>query len=184
MRKMFPCHDVSWQKTTIGRCSSESALSPDKSLLRTVVHPVHSINWFIQISLESYEHFRLSNFVLNVYWFTPSLTNNSLEIYRSNWFTYSCIWETTLFWNIMTSSNGNISLVPSPLWGESIVDRWIPLAKPSDAELWRFLWSAPEEALEQTIETPVVWDAMALILTPLQWNMLSKLLIPRTPGWN
>ena len=41
--------------------------------------------------------------------------------------------------------------------------RWIPLTKASDAELWYFLISAPEQALKQTIEKPVIWDAFALI---------------------
>ena len=44
----------------------------------------------------------------------------------------------------MTSSNGNILRVTGPLWGES-GDRWIPLTKASDAELWCFVWSAPEQ---------------------------------------
>ena len=55
--------------------------------------------------------------------------------------------------------------VTGPLCGESICDRWIPLTKASDAELWYFLWSAPEQTLKQTIETPVIWDAMELIMT-------------------
>ena len=46
---------------------------------------------------------------------------------------------------------------------------WIPLTKASDAELWCLLWSAPKQTVEQTIETPVIWDAIALILTSLQW---------------
>ena len=40
----------------------------------------------------------------------------------------------------------------------------IPLAKASDAELWCFLWSAPEQMVEQTIETPVIWDTIAVIM--------------------
>ena len=36
-----------------------------------------------------------------------------------------------------------------------------PVTKASDAELWRFLWFAPEQTVEQTIETPVIWDAIA-----------------------
>ena len=43
---------------------------------------------------------------------------------------------------MMTSSNGNIVRVTGPLWGEST--GWIPLTKASGAELWCFLWSAPE----------------------------------------
>ena len=49
---------------------------------------------------------------------------------------------------------------------------WIPLTNASDAELWCFLWSVPEQTLEQLIETPVIWDAFALIMTPLQWKWL------------
>ena len=48
--------------------------------------------------------------------------------------------------------------------------RWplVPLAKASDAELWCFLWFAPELTIEQTIESPVTWDTMALIMTTLK----------------
>ena len=47
---------------------------------------------------------------------------------------------------------------------------YIPLTKANDAE--RFLWSAPEQTVEQTIETPVIWDAIAHIMTSL-WYMES-----------
>ena len=67
----------------------------------------------------------------------------------------------------MTSSNGNIFRVTGSLWGESNGHRWIPLTKASDAELWCFLWPALEQTVEQTIETPVIWDAIALIMTSL-----------------
>ena len=33
-----------------------------------------------------------------------------------------------------------------------------------------FLWFAPEQKVEQTIEMPVIWDAIALIMTPLNWH--------------
>ena len=36
-----------------------------------------------------------------------------------------------------------------------------------DAELWYFIWSAPEQTVEKAIETPVIWDAIALIMTSL-----------------
>ena len=58
---------------------------------------------------------------------------------------------------MMTSWNGNIFRVTGPLWGTSAGHRWIPLTKASDAELWCFLWSSPEQTVEQTIETP--WDS-------------------------
>ena len=57
--------------------------------------------------------------------------------------------------------------VTGSMWGESTGHRWFPLTKPSDAERWRFLWSAPEQT-EKTIETPVIWDPIALIMTS-QW---------------
>ena len=46
--------------------------------------------------------------------------------------------------------------VTGPLWGESTGNRWFPLKKASDAELWYFLGSAPEQTVEQTIETPMI----------------------------
>ena len=66
-----------------------------------------------------------------------------------------------------TSSNGNIFRVSGPLLRESTGDRWIPLTKTRDVELWCFLCSAPEQTIEQTIDTPVIWDAIAPIMTSL-----------------
>ena len=81
-----------------------------------------------------------------------------------------------LYQSTMTSSNDNIFRVTGPLWGESTGHRWIPLTKKaSDAELWCFLWSAPEQTVEKTIETPVIWDAIALIMTSLQWDDFDSL---------
>ena len=42
-----------------------------------------------------------------------------------------------------------------------------PLTKVSGTELWRFLWYVPEQTFEQTIETRVIWDAIALIMMSL-----------------
>ena len=58
---------------------------------------------------------------------------------------------------MMTSSNGNIFRVTGHFTGH----RWIPRTKASDAELWCFLWSAPE----WTIVRLVIWDAIAPIIT-------------------
>ena len=65
---------------------------------------------------------------------------------------------------MMTYSNGNIFRVTGPLCGEFTGHRWIPLTKASDTELWCFLWSVPEQTVEQTAETPVIWDAITLIM--------------------
>ena len=48
------------------------------------------------------------------------------------------------FTPMMTSSNGNIFRVTGHLCGEFTGHRWILRTKASDAELWCFLWSAPE----------------------------------------
>ena len=46
--------------------------------------------------------------------------------------------------DMMTSSNGYISRVASPLCGEFSGHRWISHTKASDAVFWCFLWSASE----------------------------------------
>ena len=68
---------------------------------------------------------------------------------------------------MMTASNGHIFRVTGPVCGEFTGHRWIPHTKASDAELWYFLWSVPEQKDVQTMETPVVWDAIVLIMTSL-----------------
>ena len=55
--------------------------------------------------------------------------------------------------------------------------------KASDAELWCFLWSVPEPTVEQTMETPVIWDTITLIMASLQcihpcgWALVHLLLV-------
>ena len=68
---------------------------------------------------------------------------------------------------IISSLNGNIFRFAGSLRGEFIVHRWIPIEKPSDANLWCFLWSAPAQTVQQTIVTPVIWDTIVLIMTSL-----------------
>ena len=61
----------------------------------------------------------------------------------------------------------DIFRVTGPSWGESTGHRWIPLTNTSDTVHWYFLWSAPEETAEQTIQTLVICDAIVPILTSL-----------------
>ena len=49
---------------------------------------------------------------------------------------------------MMTSSNGSIFRVTGHSCGEFTCHRWSPLTKASDAELWCFLWAAPEQTIE------------------------------------
>ena len=41
---------------------------------------------------------------------------------------------------------------------------WDSLHNARDAPLCCFLWAAPEQTVEQTIETPMIWDAIVLIM--------------------
>ena len=74
----------------------------------------------------------------------------------------------------MTSSNGSIFHVTGPLWGEYTGHQWIPLSKASDAEFWWFLWTVLNQTAEQTIETPVIWDA---IPDPTQYDVTVMILV-------
>ena len=61
---------------------------------------------------------------------------------------------------IMVFHGGVIKLKHLPrYWSfvrETTGQQWIPLTKTSDAELWYFFWSAPEQSVQQTIETSVI----------------------------
>ena len=50
--------------------------------------------------------------------------------------------------HMMTSSNGNIFRITGLLCGEFTDLRWIPRTKASNADLWYFLWSAPNWTVE------------------------------------
>ena len=57
-----------------------------------------------------------------------------------------------------------------PFFWDFTGHRWFTLIKASDAELSCFLSTAPEQMFEQTIKTPVIWDAIPLIMMSLQWG--------------
>ena len=73
--------------------------------------------------------------------------------------------------------------VTGPLCGELNGHRWIPCTKSSDAELWCFLWSSPGTTIEQTMETPVIWDAIGLIITSFWCSFNRQKNIAKT-WWN
>ena len=66
--------------------------------------------------------------------------------------------------------NENRFSLTGPLCGEFTGHRWVSITKAGDAELWCFLRYAPERTVEKTIETPVIWDPIPLIMTPLSCN--------------
>ena len=97
----------------------------------------------------------------------------------SNWQKVNICLKDCLALNMMTSSNGNIFFVSGSLYG------WIPLTEASDAELWCFLWPAPEQRGEQAIEMLVIWDTIVLIMTSTSGSPYSKqwgLVPPRRNG--
>ena len=67
--------------------------------------------------------------------YTPDMTFNERSVTRKQEI-------------MMTSSNANVFRVTGSLYGEFTGDWWIPLTKASNAELWCFLWSAPEQTIE------------------------------------
>ena len=79
--------------------------------------------------------------------------------------------EASIFWwklLMMTSSNRNVFQVTGPLWeNRPVTGRF--LTKVSDPELWCCLWSAPEQTIKQTIETPVLTDAISPNMTSLMF---------------
>ena len=69
--------------------------------------------------------------------------------------------------SIMSSNHDDVikwkdfSVLLSLCEGNHRGDRWIPLTKASDADLWCFLWYVPEKkTVEKIFETPVIWDTI------------------------
>ena len=106
------------------------------------------------------------------YWSSVRAEVNGIETYHAipyspNFITTGRGPLRTITWPMMTSSNGNIFRVTGHFCGESTGHRWIALTKASDADPWCFRWSPPEQMVKQIIETSVIWDAIALIMTSL-----------------
>ena len=68
---------------------------------------------------------------------------------------------------MMTSSNGNISPLLALCDGNPPVIGEFPLQRPVTQSFDVFLSSPPEQTVEPTVETPVIWDAIALIIASL-----------------
>ena len=80
---------------------------------------------------------------------------------------YGFLGSVGMFYHMMTSSDGNIFRVTDRLWGETTGHWWITPTKASNAELWCVLCCVPEQTPDQTVDMPVIWDTMVLIITPL-----------------
>ena len=111
---------------------------------------------------------------LRYYWVTGDLINHkhgeNSGMEKIGLVTPTIGWDIMRCWHDDVIKWIHFFRVTGHLWGESTGHRWLPLTKASDAELWCFLWSAPEPTVEQKKETLEIWDAIALIMTSLLWN--------------
>ena len=89
----------------------------------------------------------------------------------SSYYIYSVLYD------MMTSSNGNIFRITGSLCREFTGHWWTPLTKASDEKLWCFLWSVPEQMVEQTVKMPVIWDAIELIMMSLMKHAHSLVVV-------
>ena len=81
---------------------------------------------------------------LDIIWY---MTQHLSDIVQYGTALYSVWWiggRTERKGYMIKSLNGNIFRVTGHLCGEFTGPRWIPHTKASDAELWCFVWSAPE----------------------------------------
>ena len=70
---------------------------------------------------------------------------------------------------MMMSSNGNIFHVTGPVCKEFTSHRWIPLTEATDAELWCFLWSAPEQTAQDDGDLKchnAIYDITVMFISP------------------
>ena len=88
-----------------------------------------------------------------VIWLASEVTLKNVGYNRPE-FNHNRTWTVCM---ILVMIKWRFFCVTGPLWGESTRHRCIPLTKTSDAVLWYFLLSAPEQGFKQTIETRSLW---------------------------
>ena len=100
-----------------------------------------------------YETFDISDSIKkNKYTFNEMKTIGNILFIKKKLYMRTCLscWQQNYSFThiMMTSSNGNIFQVTDPLCGEFTGQRWIFLTKASDAELWCFFLSTPQQTVE------------------------------------
>ena len=110
---------------------------------------VRLIQFFSRLLFQIYFLFRVIFGYFVISWYveavsTHIMSNRCILIHLGMRPRYSLRTVPTPRLSVMTSLNGNIFRVTGHLYGEFTGHRWIPRTKASDAELWYFLWSAPE----------------------------------------
>ena len=120
------------------------------SPLKRKCHHFHEIA-LLPPKMETYSAAKMTTFTCDYGMFTTATGRIATVLVHHDMFATATVGPIlTRLWHIMTfvplmmtSSNGNIFRVTCPLCGEFTGLRWIPRTKASDAELWCFLWSAP-----------------------------------------
>ena len=80
---------------------------------------------------------------------------------------YKMYWNTIRLFTVEHDDVTKFSALLAICEGNPPVTGGFPTTKASDAELWRLLWPVPKQMVEEAIETPAIWDAIALIMTSL-----------------
>ena len=150
---------VSSQNTTINHCwrkiTLESTMLQMLPLVTIIGYiwfatPKHYLNqWWLLINHTPRNRLYWKHIKINQFLLTLNLSQVILPPFCSGagdagWGVGVGVIDGIKHSRMMTSSNGNIFRITGPLCGEFTGHRWIPLTKASDAELWYFLWSAPE----------------------------------------
>ena len=119
------------------------------------------IYWLCTVFFLAHIHCRILAFLANVFCCKTTLNKSYLILL------YFLLLNLVLSYLVHPTNDDVIKWKHFPrywpfVWGT----HWSPVNSPhKDAELWCFLWFAPEQTIQQTIEKPVIWDAITLIMT-------------------
>ena len=106
----------------------------------------------------------------NVY---PSFDNGMLWHANKNkpYYSYIHIEDQTIVKSFYLHTGiSNVEKMPFLSWWRHEMETFsalLALYAGNSPELWCFLWSAPEHTVVLAIEAPVIWDAIALVMTSL-----------------
>ena len=149
----------SWQKFNWYLCTKQNVYCTNIAIIELQQ---------IQVSYVWISWWHVIRYWIKLIWIWISEGSSDADIYcilPHNNFLVSVLIHKTTARIMITASNGNIFRVTGLLCGEFTAHRWIPRTKASDPELWCFPLSTLEPTVEQTLGTPVIWDAIAVIVT-------------------
>ena len=154
---------------------------------------VASIRYCIWLNIYASKYYCIRDIFFIFCWIVPS-TGECSNVYSMTVFTYSRLCHASyfvisrlwspggLFWGRTSELDCDLGvqlLIENDVIKWKYFPRYPPFVRgihrsPVDSpykghwrEAWCFLWSSYEHTVEQTIETPAIWDAIALIMTSL-----------------